>query len=832
MALVKQGSQLQIVKENLFLDTASAGRLGSVAGSLGMPRPGIGLSDDAEFREMVKRIAYKKKLVRDAFWRMMQVCLGPQFIRRGSLAVVPAAGDYTVAIADATVFTQQGHITLSPGQTTEERAKFIFRDKDTGVITLDRPLRWSHPVVADASSRLTADIAIGAMSAMLDSTLDFPVTGYPYPVLLDQGIEAEEVVLVTNNVTATGTLTFLAGTARAHKGPTSRYVRAGLANAITAGMYFAKCAGGVTALENFPATGWVRLSKGTADVESVEYSRLELSNSTIYFKKALAHNHAVGAVMDLVSPGAPACTANVIQGGAHWEIYETAPYHVTLYIPASLDPHTLRDVSFLHDVIRSPAGTTLTANYTAGENVMKLVSGTGLPTAGLWLVNGTETFFATRGSVNDNYLDLPVPLLNNYVAGQTLAAVEQPYAGTMLANGNPRDLTTGDYAPTQYPGHYVYNPGSPAPSDTRSTLAETLSPATRAAFTAQPLWTCLEVADASLWPAPAFTPFDVIVGRLSGFQETCSLTDRTLKTVTTTTVAAGATWGNAGDTLLRGAATAPFPETGLVGSPAGYRIRVAAGTVRDETCLVYDNAPGTGDFFIPAGLAFTHPAAETIALVNDVLTFGTGFALPHPGPSWTPTVEGQRVERLYSSITVADGSTFPTTETTVWLNFGDARLSVRKPLVSVFAPAIYQYASTATLPTTDYPYQVVLGEGLPTQEYAMVTGNNTGTNRLTFSVAPTTAGVAGDYTEFRTGGQEAITYLSRIGNTLYFAAPFIFSAKHTLGETVIVSPGDSTPRDDGYTYQFFLPPDPALCMRSVLDLVRAAGVEVDVITER
>jgi hypothetical protein len=406
------------------------------------------------------------------------------------------------------------------------------------------------------------------------------------------------------------------------------------------------------------------------------------------------------------------------------------------------------------------------------------------------------------------------------------------YAAPELMDGNPRDLTTGDYETDQFPGHYIYNPGSEAPSAVATTLAERITPPARVAVTQIGGATCLEVDDASRWPTAPFTAFDVVVGRLSGDTETMSLTDITLRLgLSTTTIAPGAGFNSAGDFELRVVASAAFPDTGLVSSPAGYRIVIDRGGANEEIVRVNDNDTGANSFALAQALTINHLIGETVELVSDVMTFGSGFSVAHAGPSWTPTRLGQTVERPYTELNVVDGSEFPTTEATVLLNFGKGRLNARSRLTTIVGPTVYELASTADFPATDYPYPVITGEGTVNEQTVFVTNNNTGLNRLTFAAAPTLTPDVGSHARFDSGAPEALTYTSRAGNVLSFDEA-IYPSAHMVGESVILSPGDSTPRDDAWTFQFFLPPDPALCLRSVLDLVRAAGVRVDVSTER
>lgn len=820
-------SQINAGIDQIYLDTATELRLNGVGSTVGLPRPLLGLANDAEFRAMVRRIAQKRKLTRDAFLRLMETCIGPQFARRTALREAAVAGDQFLEVEDASVFTPVGTVLLNATQSTEDAVRFVFRDVVNNRLTLDKPLTFNHSIVVDASSRVRQDVAVAATSVLLIDSSKFPTSGYPYPVLLGQGREDEEIVLVTNNNTATNTLTLLAGTVNEHLGPVSKPVNAKVQRASVAGQYYLDVTGISTAVEYFPPTGWVRIDKGLGSEEVVQYSRLDAVESVLYFDRPLSQPHAVNGTVDLVEPGQPVSTAGVVQMGTHWDVYETQPNQVTLYIPEQLRRLFLRDASWLHDAVIAPVAATLTSNYNPPDLEIDISGASTLPSGGLYQINGVETFFAVNLWPDSSKLRLAEPLFNPYVIGDSILPVQSAYAGTDLADGNPIDPGTGDWDDEQFPGHYVYNPLDYAPSVIQTELAEIICDRLRVTATSSIGSTCLEVTDAATWPTAPFTPFDVIVGSRSGFEETLSCVDVTRAVSASTT-----TTGNIpGDVLLNGVNTSSFPDTGLGGEPAGYRLIIDRGGANEEIVVVFDNDTALNEFSVPAGLAFGHLAGESIELLNDVLTFSSTMSYIHYGPRVNPSREGVLVERPYSSISVTNGTSFPTVASTVWLNFGHGRIDARSRIVSVVG-AVVTLVDTSAFPTTSYPYPVVLSQGAKVSETVFVTNNNTGTNELTLSGAPVNAHAAGALAAFTAGVPETVDYATRTGNVLNFLTPVVFDTRHTVGETVIYSPGESEPNDDGTGYQFFLPPDPALCLRSVLDLVRAAGVEVLVITER
>ena len=832
-APVTQQSQVNAAFDQIYLDTSDAGRLSAVGSNVGLPRPQLGLADDAEFRAIVRRIAQKRKLTEDAFRRLMETCLGPQYARRSALTEAVTAGAQFIDVVDASVFTPAGTIVLNPTQGTEDRVRYVGRDLENNRLVLSSPLVHGHAIVADASNTLKQDIAIGGTSAILVESRTFPTTGYPYPIVLSQGTEHEEVSLVTLNDTTTNTLTLLAGTANAHAGFVSQPITSKVGKATVAGQYFLTVSGGVDALENYPSDGWIRIDKGLVTEEVVRYSRLDVLEATFYFDAPLGQPHALGGAIDLVSTGGVVATAGVYQAGSHWEVYETRPSQVVLYIPPELRRLFLRDASWLHGEAVAPGGTVLDVAYNPPALSVGVVSPTSLPSGGLYEVNGAETFFAVNQWPSTPKLRLAEPLANPYLVGDPVLPVEPVYPGTNLADGNPIDPATGDWIALQFPGHYVYNPAEAAPSIIQTTLSELVCDPLEVVITAPIGRTCLEVTDAATWPTPPFSPLSVRIGYGSGFEEIKSCVDVTRAVLTSdTAVAPGVGFNNIGDLRVRANSTAAFPDTGLAGLPAGYRVIINRGLLTEQTVTVLENDTVANELVLASPLTQIVAAASNIELLKDVLTFSSGFVFNHEGILGSPRLVGHRVERLYDSVTVTNGAAFPTEPASVWINFGHGRISTRSRILSFPAANVVALSNTATFPTTDYPYPVTLTQGGFNAEVMFVTNNDTALNELTLSANPVLTHNAGEYVSFEAGAPEVVEYQSRTGNVLRFSEPVAFPTRHTDGETVTYSPGESEPNDDGIGYQFFLPPDPALCLRSVLDLVRAAGIEVLAVTER
>jgi hypothetical protein len=88
-----------------------------------------------------------------------------------------------------------------------------------------------------------------------------------------------------------------------------------------------------------------------------------------------------------------------------------------------------------------------------------------------------------------------------------------------------------------------------------------------------------------------------------------------------------------------------------------------------------------------------------------------------------------------------------------------------------------------------------------------------------------------EYIAFVSGRQEVVEYQDIDGVNLMLDPPQVLG-KHTVGESVMFSPAISQPSTDGYDYPFYLPADPLRCIKTMFEIVRAAGITVEIIGDR
>lgn len=566
--------------------------------------------------------------------------------------------------------------------------------------------------------------------------------------------------------------------------------------------------------------------------EIVFFDENDSALDVLFLKTPLLRAHASGVSVELLVPGETVSTASVLQAGIHWDIFDTDPRNLRVFIPSTLELVRLIDASYLHGAVPAAASTTLAVETLATDTQISLVSAAGFPDeAGIILIDGTAIKFYTlrdEDASPDPLLQLTSTVGAIFSIGDSVVLVREEYAGTNLEEGNLRDIA-GVVQPNQFSGPYLYELGERAPSITNTTTTSILPSPTKMANDQDVGFTNLEVLDASQW-STAY-PYAARIGRLSGFEEDVSVTDRTLAALVNETPETITVDPALGATSLGISDAVPFPETS-VSNQAGYRIIIDRGNPNEEIAFVLDNDAATGPGTLTVRpLLIDHSTTETVELLADVLTVTVGLAKPHKSAQVTPTSVGDRVEVLTSSFTVSSTSGFSNSGTAI-LNFGKERINARSKITTVVSTSVYAFADTSIYPTTDFPYQIVMGQGLFNEELVLVTANDTGLDRLTLTAPAPLTHVVGEYVEFNTGEPEVFTYQDIDGATIIEMIPAQVFDKHTIGERVILSTSESVPDITGFDYPFYLPPDPQICIDLMFELIRAHGVKVTIIDDR
>jgi hypothetical protein len=311
----------------------------------------------------------------------------------------------------------------------------------------------------------------------------------------------------------------------------------------------------------------------------------------------------------------------------------------------------------------------------------------------------------------------------------------------------------------------------------------------------------------------------------------------------------------AGGTFDDAANTAALVSIAINGLASGDFSAAFSGTGADP--LVSDEAVqsftgGVEGLLLEQPLTIAHTAADTVSLMADVLSV-TAVSKTHQGsvssadrstsltgPSaYNPTPRASGAEFVspwVDSITVLSSTGLDITGGRVLLNFGSGQIPVESTLSAPTSPGA---VTAALVSSDDFPspvssFTAIIGVGTPKEEAILVTANNTGTDVFTFATpyGLQYAHSTGDIVRWVPGVEEDVTYTEIDGNDLVFSPPIMLQYSHYPAETVIDSSADSDPRDNGYDFPLRMPVDILVRLQYLLDIVRAAGVQVELITQR
>ncbi len=519
-----------------------------------------------------------------------------------------------------------------------------------------------------------------------------------------------------------------------------------------------------------------------------------------------------------------------------------------------------------NDAITRDAGDFLADGFAPGQTIV--VSGADIggndgefvllgatPTA---LVLPTGSITADTGNlsvaiVTKDEMIFPTGVLDaSHSSGEDVQLYQPRYASTDLLDGNIYDLID------VFPGPYVYDPRADAPNGAKafSTSVSLLSGPTKVAMRQAKGATAIEVENATAFPLVGLFPYDVFVGRSTGNQEILAvqdinlqqraLTDLTAPTVVGTTVVLAITAVGAG-------------SNNKFSNASGYRVILERGVAGQEE-VVYVIGTTSTTITLEKPTTILHPATSAVELLADVLTVeqvtdahlgivdsyskrSTSTESDDPpitetGTAVVPQISSGDVNRAelvevpYSSINLASTTDFPVTGNVI-LNFGANQIKVSLPFgatESVGSTAL-AFLDTSLLPTV-YPFEMILSKGTVFEETVLVTLN--ALNTLTIASPTRFVHSPAENAVYIPGKQETVElpYTSISGNTLVFATQFVVKSTHYPSEIVIPSKSKSVPKDNGFDFPFRMPADFTTKLTFLLDLLRAAGVDVCLIDKR
>ena len=426
-------------------------------------------------------------------------------------------------------------------------------------------------------------------------------------------------------------------------------------------------------------------------------------------------------------------------------------------------------------------------------------------------------------------------LVNTHLVGETVEYYNVAVDST-LQSGNVWPSGTNEFS-----GPYVFSPidHTTEGASMLTTLNELYSGPTELILETVAGDTALEVADATAMPLSG--NFSISIGAETTTRATTTASSVHLKQRVLETVSAPS---GIGDTLLD---ISPFggPPGGIMPSGKGYRVIVDRGGANEEVVYVLSVDSGASTLTVDP-MNSVHAPGETVELLNDVIVVSAltqlhGGRIGHddrtvrwPVYDWTmnPTI----ISPIYSSLEVVSTAGLSSTGGTVVLSYAAADQDITSK-ISTAAPAtstVLVLASTASFPTI-YPYEIQIEKGGYLEERALVTFNDTGTNTLTINggtsglVEGHPVGVKVSLVPSKT---EILSYDSTTLTSLGFSEGIMLDSMHRPAETIIRSSNLSTLRAQGYDFPLRIPSDLRTRLQYIIDLIRAAGIKVNIIESR
>lgn len=315
------------------------------------------------------------------------------------------AVDVTTAAALPT-YVQAG---AGPGATLTATAVGVLTVDGVATVLGDRILVKNGAADSDngiyeVTTEGTAGVAF-VLTRATDHDSDTEVTYGDYVMTLNGTVNGGTTFQITtgNPITVdttavtwavTGTLTCSA-TTLAHPGPSAGLERYALAEATQAGRTFIKLA--LADTRRLSETGLLRIDGNGSGEEFVFYDEVDVDTGVVDLSNLLANSHAVGVSVEPMELGALVDTAQVWQKGKYWDIFETQPRNLQVYIPKATLALRLLDATYGHDPDPGAASTTLSSAASSGDTSIAVVSVLGFPNEAAMIDVGTSPERAMYG---------------------------------------------------------------------------------------------------------------------------------------------------------------------------------------------------------------------------------------------------------------------------------------------------------------------------------------------------------------------------------------------------------------------------------------------------
>ena len=258
---IKTRSDLQILKDDIFIDTAQTSSLDSVVWNLGMKRPKIGWSNDDLLRAVAKRCGNQALGLRRSLEELCEHVFGPAKTKVGVL--VGGEGGPSVIRAS----NPQNYVIVAG---TSDILRISANELAPVSITLTPGAVTAATVAADINANTSLQVAADTIV----------VGGSTYLQLTSSGTVRGSHSIITIYNTTNSAHTVLGLVLGEHRG--SENIASGTSKVVLSGDYFD---GNI-----FPQIGTVLLDEGSTIEEEVEYCFND-DEGVLYFKSPLLYNH-------------------------------------------------------------------------------------------------------------------------------------------------------------------------------------------------------------------------------------------------------------------------------------------------------------------------------------------------------------------------------------------------------------------------------------------------------------------------------------------------------------------------------------------------------------
>lgn len=628
-------------------------------------------------------------------------------------------------------------------------------------------------------------------------------------------------------------------------------------------------------------------------LNNFQYLRVSAEDNSVLTKRELPDlmQYPANCEFSVMQPTNTVAIAQVQVKGTGWDVFQSDPLHVEILLPVEFLRNDLRSASYIRETGLSG---TVVANAVRniGDLDISVADVTPMPRMGVledatsrryayynphgWLTQDAPAGSTTLQVSDTSQLFATGTLRINNAFTTTYTVIDST---TLSVAATAADARRGDLVQDQYRLRLIQGLFSAvAPADSFDfysnydsgdlwnvadvwpgpyvwdLFAEILKKQTLPATTATETFsgptvlsverlfaaTVFELEDASAFPTTA--PYNVLLGENSGNVETLAVQQLSLRSrtyeVTTTDV-------NPGDTtVILNSLSGPVGPAHQFPNGGPYRVLIEPFGTQEVLEVISTNGVNTLTLSTPA--TSFHAAGSQVVLMADLIRVSPAAGDDHAGrvrytdrfgfyPAETQVPD--TVRPLYTQLTLSTaGTDFDAGAATALFNFGNSLVRVRSNLSAstVAGDTAITLDSTSSFPTSGYPYVVYVdvGAGPLKQEAMHVTNNNTGTGTLTLSHGLVFDHSAGRAVEFRPGKEEAVSYTSRVGTVLNFTPYLMVEETHYETELLAPSVGTGYPRRNGFDFPLRLPVTVEDRVRFVIDLVRAAGVEVTFVSKR